>query len=164
MDLDHRDLRIRPARADEAELLTGIAHRAKAHWGYSPELIATWRAALTLTPHDIALYRVALASSANAVTGFYALETSTVPDALWSLMHFWIDPPWHGKGIGRNLFEHAARAVREGSGGGLLIESDPHATTFYQRLGARLVGSVPAPVAGDPSRRLPVLSYTLDDR
>lgn len=154
---------IRPARADEAEALTNLAQRAKSHWGYPAALMAAWRPALTIRPEDIERHRVALASDSYAIAGFYVIEAPSVPEALWSLSHFWIDPPWHGRGVGRRLFEHAARAVSEAGGAGLLIESDPHAAGFYQRLGARVVGSVPAPVAGEPARRLPVLSYTPPD-
>ncbi len=46
---------LRAARQDEADLLTEIACRSKAHWGYSPDQIAAWRPAfLTVTADYIA--------------------------------------------------------------------------------------------------------------
>lgn len=38
--------------------------------------------------------------------------------------------------------------------------SDPFAEAFYLRLGARRVGSVPAPMPGAPERLLPELEFT----
>jgi hypothetical protein len=38
---------IRPARVDEAHLLSDLALRSKAYWGYSPELIEQCREELS---------------------------------------------------------------------------------------------------------------------
>lgn len=153
-------MEIRAARVDEADALTEIARRAKRHWGYPAEWMAEWRSALTLTPAYLATQEVVVAAGGDGPRGFYALEPASGPDGLWSLAHLWVEPAWHGHGIGRQLFEHAAHAVRRGGGAGLLIESDPHAAGFYERLGARPTGSVAAPVPGAPARTLPVLTYT----
>ena len=37
---------IRRAREDEADALTALALRSKAHWGYSPDQIEAWRPVL----------------------------------------------------------------------------------------------------------------------
>ncbi len=39
------------------------------------------------------------------------------------------------------------------------VASDPGAETFYTRLGARRVGTDPAPMPGAPDRILPVLQW-----
>jgi predicted N-acetyltransferase YhbS len=151
---------IRTARPDEADALTELAHRAKRHWGYPVEWIAAWQSALTLTPVYVTHHPVALAVAVDGPRGFYALEAPEGPTGLWSLAHLWVEPAWHGRGLGRQLFRHAAHAVRQWGGAGLHIEADPNAAGFYERVGARPTGSVAAPMHGDPSRALPVLVYT----
>ena len=44
------EIAIRPARPAEANELTQIAIRSKAHWGYSQELIDIWAEDLRVTP------------------------------------------------------------------------------------------------------------------
>ena len=43
------ELAIRRARAGEGDVLTALARRAKAHWGYSPELLARFADDLVLS-------------------------------------------------------------------------------------------------------------------
>src|SRR5262249_3110987 len=45
---------LRAARSDEIEKLSAIAFRAKAHWGYAPELLDLWRDDLTYTAANLA--------------------------------------------------------------------------------------------------------------
>jgi hypothetical protein len=42
------------------------------------------------------------------------------------------------------------------------VTSDPGAVGFYERLGGRLAGSIPAPMPGDAGRVLPVLELTVE--
>lgn len=44
---------IRRAQPEEAEALTALIMRSKAHWGYSQELLDGWRSALTLRAETI---------------------------------------------------------------------------------------------------------------
>ena len=44
---------IRPARPGEADALTALAMRSKAHWGYDAEFMARARSVLTVTPDMI---------------------------------------------------------------------------------------------------------------
>ena len=151
---------LRRARPDEAETLTELAHRAKRRWGYPEEWIAAWRALLTLTPAYIDRPEVVVAAAPESALGFHSLEPPVDGSGLRSLAHLWVDPDRHGKGVGRRLFEHAGAAAQARGGRGLVIESDPHAVGFYERLGARRSGAVPAPMTEDPDRTLPVLTLT----
>ena len=153
-------IELRRAHPEEAATLTELVHGAKRHWGYPEEWIVAWRPLLTITPTFIARHEVVVAAAAGLTLGFHALEPPVNDDGLWSLAHLWVDPARHGRGVGRLLFEHAAGAARARGGHGLAIESDPHAVGFYERLGARRSGAVPAPMAGDADRTLPVLTLT----
>jgi hypothetical protein len=66
--------RIRRARSDEAELLSALAIRSKAVWGYSAEFMERCRPVLTLTPEYVDTHPVHVITSANEVAGFYSLK------------------------------------------------------------------------------------------
>lgn len=127
-------IRVRAARQDEAERLSEIARKAKAHWGYSAEQLESWRGAfLTVTPDYIAAHSVwAAADSSDCPVAFAALERSAECDVL---EHLWVLPDTMNLGIGRRLFQRVAFESPD-----FTFTSDPHADDFYYRMGARKIG------------------------
>ena len=67
-------MQLRPARPDEAGLLSDLAVRSKAHWGYDDEFLAGSRIKLAIRPDEVVPWRVTVAEVDGAVAGFYALE------------------------------------------------------------------------------------------
>ena len=145
------DLQIRRATPDEAEALTALAHAAKRHWGYPEEWIDHWRTDLTITSDFIAANEVFVATVDNEIAGCCALVLS---ESLTELEHLWIDPKHMRKGVGRELFEHTKRRAEELGSNTLELSADPNAESFYERMGAKRIGEVPADVLGQ-SRVLP---------
>ena len=144
---------MRRAQSGDSERLTRIACDAKAHWGYPEAWLRAWQPVLRITPEYVERQLVYVAAVDAEPVGFYVLEPR---DDRWSLEHFWVEPRWHGRGVGRFMFTHAvdnSRAIRPGI---MVIDADPYAAGFYSRMGARRSGTVPAPVEGDPGRTLPV--------
>jgi ribosomal protein S18 acetylase RimI-like enzyme len=152
---------LRPANRDDAARLTALAREAKAHWGYPAAWLERWRDALTITPDYIEHHTVLVASTESeprSVIGMCALEDH---HDHWELAHLWVDPRAHGLGAGRALVKRAlAIAARRRPGSVVRVESDPNAAGFYRRLGGREIGSVPAPMDGDPARTLPVFELS----
>lgn len=149
---------IRPAVPTDADRLTEIALAAKRFWGYPEPWIEAWRCDLTITPAFIAAHPVCAAVERGDVpVAFYALASD---GAGTHLEHLWVDPPHIGRGLGRELFAHAAQAARESGATALLIESDPNAEPFYRRMEAKTVGSRRADVCGE-RRDLPLLRLNL---
>jgi len=146
------EILIRAASAADLEVLSSIARRSKAHWGYPGEWLAEWRPQLTVTAADLAEQEIFVACADEEPVGFYGLLLGEVA----SLEHLWVDPVAMGRGVGRELLRHGVRAARERGYASLQIDSDPHAEAFYRRLGAVRAGWVLAPVAGT-ARRLPRL-------
>ena len=146
-------LAFREANPGEAELLTALARKSKAGWGYPAAWQEAWASSLLVTPDYMEREVVRVAVRGGDVIGFYALVRR---EGGWLLDHFWVDPRWQGRGVGRSMFEHAVQHVRAAGPGVVVIEADPNAAGFYARMGAREVGHVAAPVEGDPLRRLPV--------
>ena len=141
------------AKSDDAEILTTIAFAAKRHWGYPERWIESWRYALTVQPDFITTHETYAAVVENRTVGFYALGCKG--DRL-VLQHLWVLPDAMGQGIGRSLFAHALERVRVLGFGLLEIESDPNAEGFYQRMGARRIGTRVTALEAQP-RELPVL-------
>lgn len=147
------ELRIRRALPADAERLSAIARAAKAHWGYAEAWLQAWAPILTITPEYVERQLVYVGARDHELVGFYALEPR---EDRWSLEHFWVDPRWHGRGVGRNMFGHALDRIRAIRPGIIVIEADPYAAGFYARMGAQQTRTVPAPADGAPDRTLPV--------
>ena len=150
---------IRRAAPAEAGRLTDLARAAKAHWEYSPAWLAAWDDELVITPDYVAVHRVFVAESDGGLIGVCVLEDR---GDHWALEHVWVDPANHGRGVGATIVRYALGAARACRAAAVRVVSDPNAAGFYERLGARLVGAMPAPMAGAPSRELPVYQFDLD--
>lgn len=146
-------LEFRRASPEDAPRLSAIARAAKASWGYPAAWLTAWEPSLRISADYVERELVWAALHDGEVVAFYALERR---GDQWSLGHLWVEPGWQGRGVGRRLFEHALQEVRTVESGIVVIAADPHAAGFYARMGAREVGSVAAPVEGEPGRRLPI--------
>jgi GNAT superfamily N-acetyltransferase len=143
------------AKPETADVLTEIAHAAKRHWGYPERWIEAWRDILTMRPEFIASNIAYCALEDNCVVGFYVLTTEH--DGA-RLDHLWIIPAAMRRGIGRALFKHAVDQARMAGFDSIRIEADPYAEAFYQRMGAKRVGTSVGEVEGE-KRELPVMEY-----
>jgi len=143
------------AKPEDAEALTQVAHSAKRHWGYPERWIEAWRGILTMSPEFIAANIAYCVLEEDRVVGFYVLTTEH--DGL-HLDHLWITPAVMRRGIGRALFEHAVEQARRSGFDLIRIEADPNAEAFYQRMGAKRVGTSIGEVEGE-KRELPLMEY-----
>jgi GNAT superfamily N-acetyltransferase len=143
---------IRLATSEDSERATGIARRAKAHWGYPAEWLASWDRDLVISAADIDRHRTFVASLEDEVVGVCQLQEG---DRGAMLEHVWVDPQCHGRGVGRALVEHALAEAR----GVIAVVADPNAEAFYVKLGAKRVGEVNAPMPGAPTRTLPLMEF-----
>lgn len=143
---------LRTATGDDADALTDLAHRAKAHWGYPASWMREWDPQLTIIPGYLELHDVWVAVGDGAIVGMCALEDR---GARWTLEHVWVEPSLHRQGIGRRLVDQALAMARARHARVVELLADPYATGFYERLGARLTGRVPAPMPGARDRTLP---------
>src|SRR6266566_6043695 len=146
------------ARPEDAATLTSIAFAAKRHWGYPERRIESWHDALTVRPDFITTHETYSAVVENRTVGFYALGRTG--DRL-DLQHLWVLPDAMGQGVGRFLFTHALERARVLGFGILEIESDPNADGFYQRMGARRIGTHVTALERQ-QRELPILVYEVD--
>jgi GNAT superfamily N-acetyltransferase len=149
-------LQLRPARPDEAGLLTELCLRSKAVWGYDEAFMQACRAELTLSAADIAGALLQVAVEGDAVTGVVQVA---VDGENADLAKLFIAPSTMRAGVGRVLFEWAASVARDRGARWLWIEADPGAAGFYRRMGA--VDDGVAPSGSIPGRVLPRLKLKL---
>ena len=149
---------LRKATGDDADALTDLAHRAKAHWGYPASWMREWDAQLTILPGYIDLHDVWVAEHDGVVVGMCALEDRGLR---WMLEHVWVEPAYHRVGIGRRLVLRALDTAREHGARVVELLADPYATGFYERLGARRTRDVHAPMPGERQRTLPGYEFEL---
>jgi len=136
-------MHVRPADAGEAALLSELALRSKAHWGYSDDFMRACTGELTYTAAEVAAGGFWVLEDEGEVRGFYALGKIS-PTAL-ELDALFVDPPHIGCGYGRALMEHALAEARNTDGiERLVIQADPNAVSFYESAGAQLIGERPS--------------------
>lgn len=149
---------IRPARPDEAVLLTDLAVRSKAAWGYETAMVDAFRDELTVDPRHFADWHIHVAQLGDALAGVYAL--SIQPDGrTGDIEMMFVDPGHLRQGTGRALWRHMMD-VAQGLGlTKILIDSDPYAEPFYRAMGALRTGEIPS--GSIPGRMLPRLEVDL---
>ena len=151
-------MHLRPAIPADAATLSRIAYAAKASWGYPEAELRNWKSGLTVRPETVQASPTFVAEVGGEIAGFYQLKSSASP---WELEHLWVHPNHMRQGIGRALLRHAAGQAAEAGQTILAIDADPQAEPFYQACGARRVGAVPAPIAGQPQRVRPQLELPI---
>lgn len=147
-------MKLRRGVPTDIPALDHIAVAAKAHWGYSAQQLALWSEDLAVSMESLHLRPVCVAEVDNTIIGFAQVATDVQPWELWAM---WVHPSQMGKGIGKTLLEWAREFAAAGGQAELAVDSDPHAEGFYKALGARVVGTVAAPIAGNPERVRPQL-------
>ena len=139
---------IRAAKGTDAEVLSALALRSKAYWGYSPEFMAACRGELSYDSHQIAakdLY-FAVCQVSDDLVGFYGIEQ--LADGQFELCDLFVEPRFIGQGYGRLLIENAKQKASELGAICLTVQGDPNAEGFYAAAGGvhidqRESGSVP---------------------
>lgn len=149
-------IRVRPARADELPGLSALCLRSKALWGYDAAFLDACRADLTIAAEDLAASHVAVADEGGMAVG--VVQVAVDGDEA-DLLKLFVEPSRARHGVGRELFDHARRVAAKLGAVRLVIEADPGAVPFYERMGGRIVGAVPS--ASIPGRSLPKLVLDL---
>lgn len=137
-------------------MISEIAFRSKAHWGYSAAFMEAVRDELTYSPQVCGSGSVVVAERAGRVLGFYRL-IEDVPEA--RLESLFVDQAAIGTGAGRALLERALGAASAFGAERVMLEADPNAESFYAKFGAVRTGAVPS--ASIPGRVLPHMRFEL---
>ena len=138
-------------------MLTGLALRSKAHWGYDTAFMEACRDELTVTPEMIAAQPVFVHEVQGRTLGFYALA---IDGTRADVAFLFVEPAAMGRGVGKALWRHLVGEAKRLGAVRITIESDPDAEGFYQAMGADIVGE--ASSGSIPGRTLPLLELALN--
>ncbi len=144
------------ATISDAQLLTTIALQSKAYWGYSNELIESWREDLTITKGMIESCNVSTFLIDNEIAGFYILNPPK--DKTIELEMLFVLPNFIGKGIGKKLLMHSFEAAKRKAVKRMTLLADPNAVPFYTSKGFYEIDRKESSIAG---RFLPVMQKDL---
>jgi len=147
---------LRAARPDEAAAITELALRSKRSWGYPDVFMARAAEGMVVSEADVECDHVEVLESNDGLMGFFRLRRQE--SCAW-LEDLFIDPSIIGLGQGRRLFERVCEVARGWGCTCLAFQSDPHAETFYEHLGARRVASQESRLF--PGRMLPLMRMQL---
>lgn len=148
---------LRSGRPTDAAPLTELALRSKAHWGYDAEFMALCRAELTITEARIAEATVIVAERDGGTIGFGCLAVKD--DASGEIADIFVEPREIGQGIGHAVMAALIGRARTLALRRLVVDADPHARGFYEKLGFRFARDVPS--GSIPGRTLPQLVLDL---
>ena len=150
---------IERASPEQAEQLSVIAFAAKAYWNYPERWMELWRPQLTFSSDYIEENETWVAHSDGEPIGFYTLQDKR--GNAW-IENLWVLPEWIGKGIGKQLFDHAVTLARQLGYERLQLEADPNAVGFYEKMGMYQIGERRSEVDGQP-RVLPIMEARLSE-
>jgi GNAT superfamily N-acetyltransferase len=95
------------------------------------------RTELTLRPDELQSTHLQVAERETAVVGLAQVK---VAGADADLLKLFVEPALLKSGVGRLLFEWAIVTARALGANRMIIEADPGASPFYERMGARHAG------------------------
>lgn len=149
-------INIRRALPCEAILLSQLAFESKSVWGYDQDYLEAARIHIRISERDIYEDHVFVVEDDVNIFGFYHFKRIE-PELIW----FFVNPRSVGKGIGRLLWNHLIKIIKELGITEFIIKSDPNAESFYIKQGAKRIGLKSSTV--NENMKLPLLKYTANN-
>ncbi|MDC1161900.1 GNAT family N-acetyltransferase [Tenacibaculum sp.] len=143
---------ILPANIQDASELTALAMASKSFWGYSKDLINSWKNDLTVTSKMIERMDIYKYIIDNKTVGFYALNPPRNNSVELELL--FISPEIIGKGIGKTLLLHSFNLVKKNRITSMTLLADPNAVPFYKSQGFKIIDKKESSI---PNRFLPIM-------
>ena len=149
---------IRRARPQESRLLTELAVRSKAYWGYDDSFMERAKPELEFQASKfLPDFHVYILEADRVPLGFCSLIARDSTTA--ELHDLFIEPCQIGKGYGTELWNYAVNVARGLGFRRIVVTTDPNAEPFYARQGAVRIGEKASPVWS--GRGLPVMEFIL---
>jgi len=148
---------IAKARVSDCDELTRIALESKAHWGYTPEQIESWREDLTVTPEMFEKYEINKSLSQGRIAAFHILNLEGKGDQC-TLEFLFVSPEFIGKRRGRALLKYAFIIAKCHQKKTIRVLSDPNAESFYSKYGFKVISQEASSI---PGRFLPLMEKDL---
>jgi GNAT superfamily N-acetyltransferase len=148
---------IRQPFENEIDDLTSLAMKSKSYWGYDYSFMRHCVEELTVTKEHLNHHTIYVAESKKQLIGFYILQEID-KDAI-EMTFMFVEPRYIGSGLGKMLFDHAASQAKAAGYKKIIVQSDPFAGAFYERMGCKMIGKKPS--GSIPGRDLPLYRYNI---
>lgn len=131
---------IRELTVLELATVSELAVRSKGHWGYSQDFLDACKEELAATPAEFndPNFHFRAMELNDKIVGYYAIVC--VSPTLYELDALFVEPVFIGKGIGKQLMEHAKELVKKLGGSKITLQAEPNAEPFYLKSGGVAVG------------------------
>ncbi|WP_125722440.1 GNAT family N-acetyltransferase [Flavobacterium ustbae] len=149
-------MNIQKAKPEDHIILTEITKKSKAFWGYSKEQILAWDKHLTITSAYIQKNPVFNLVEEKQIIGYYSYlkeENNQV-----KLDNLFLLPEYIGKGFGTLLMNDFLQRMRNEKCQKIILDSEPNAEQFYQKLGFKKVGEFETSIK---NRFMPIMEMNL---
>lgn len=151
---------IRSAQQNEHALLTDIAVRSEASWGYDIVFMENFARLYAVTPEFIRDHSVFVVEEQGRVMGFYGVVLHG--EGSWAeLEYLYVDPAFLGRGLGKLLWLHMTACLKALGVTYLELVTSLQAEAFYHKMGAVTIAQTASTVI--PGRTIPRLHYALTE-
>ena len=154
------NLKIERAIPSHAQLLSKLAFRSKAYWGYSDDFMRACEDELSYSEKELSDHYAYVLKTNNQIIGFYILKQ--LSEQIAELDALFVDANQIGEGHGRKLIEHAKSCARSLTVSKIIIQGDPNAMRFYCSAGAIQTGEKES--QSIQGRYLPMFEIDLDEQ
>lgn len=148
---------IRSAKADEYEILSDIAIKSEAYWGYDPDYMDKFKYTYNVSAEFINNNPTVIIEKDKNIIGFYGL---LIEEHEVSLEYFFIEPKYIGQGHGKSLWGYLVEDCKNLGIKEFSIVTSPQAKEFYEKMGAIPCGEVESLLK--KGRMIPRLIYTIE--
>jgi len=148
--------KIRSALADEYEILTDIAFKSEAYWGYDSEYMNKFKSIYNISQEFINRFPTVIIEEDENIVGFYGILTEKNET---SLEYFFIEPKYIGQGYGKILWNYLVKDCQNHGIKEFSIVTSPQAKEFYVKMGAIPSGEIESLLK--KGRTIPRLIYTI---
>lgn len=160
------DIIIRPAKPQEANILTLLARYSNGGWRYPEEYHEKWDRKLEVPPSEFTQNMVCVSAQGDEIIGYYSIvhihsdyriRNRYMNKGYWLKILF-VLPEYIRKGFGTTLLEHAKILCRENDGKELYVFVKPNLKGFYDKMGGQLIRQSPTEYLGNtiPVYLLPI--------
>jgi GNAT superfamily N-acetyltransferase len=149
-------VKLRPLLGNELALASQLCLRSKGYWGYDEAFLDACKLELTLTESDLKNDPIIVAEDDRGMAGLAHVSTD---ESGCYLDKLFVDTDRIGQGVGQVLFEWSTKAARGLRASELIVEADPGAAPFYEKMGCIPAGQAASGSVG--GRVLPRFVYRL---
>lgn len=149
-------MKVEKVNISDAKKLTELTVKSKSYWNYAEEQIEKWRPELTITAAYIdknEVYKLIIDDQLIAYYAYFGLDKGKV-----KLDNMFITPEFIGMGYGKLLMMDVMNKVKRSGFTGIIIDADPNAKGFYEKMGFLEVGKIESSIS---NRFLPVMEKNI---